>query len=461
MSHELRTPLNAILGFSSLLRDSGVSEDQRKDLDIINRSGEHLLHLIDTVLDLAKVDAGRIEVQIEPCDVKRLVRDVTEMISIRANRKNLALRVNGSGDFPQFVKTDADKLRQVLINLLDNAVKFTARGFVELRLNGKNIEDGKRIMLICDVEDTGMGISPEDQQRIFDPFVQAKNRGNEKGTGLGLTISRQFVQLMGGTLEVSSELGTGTRFRLVLPVEPVGVSEMTSLVAQEEPTAGIVPDRPDYRVLIVEDVEENRLVLKRLMENVGFEVRLANDGAQAVEAFQSWRPHFVWMDMRMPVMDGKEAVRRIRALDGGLAVKIIAVTASVSATDREEVLAAGLDDFLRKPFRAKEIFDCMSRHLGVRFTDRAVPVKEHRDPPSSLRGEDLAALPAGLREELEEALLALDRERIDRAVCRISEQNAIVGKTLARLADAFSYTPIYLALESSKAEPPGPPEALL
>ena len=452
MSHELRTPLNAILGFSSLLRDGDVSEKQRKDLDIINRSGEHLLNLINTVLDLAKVESGRTEIQIESCDLKQLVDDVTEMIGVRANKKNIALRLNGSREFPRFVRTDASKLRQVLVNLLDNAVKFTEKGFVELRLTLRATEDGKRPMLIFEVEDTGIGILPEDQQRIFDPFVQAGNRGKEVGTGLGLAISRQFVELMGGTLEVASALGTGTRFRLELPVETAGEPEMACLKTQGEQTVGVELDRPDYRILIVEDVEENRLVLQRLMERVGFEVRSAEDGARGVEAFQNWRPHFIWMDLRMPMMDGKEATRRIRALDGGVEVKIVAVTASAFASDREELLAAGVDDFVRKPYLPSELFDCMARHLGLRRVF-IKSQKEQRTVPLSKEG--LEALPRELVGELQSVIVTLDIKRIQGVIAKISQYDPAIGQQLTDMAARFAYTAMLEAVQPEDDKSPG------
>jgi CheY-like chemotaxis protein len=388
----------------------------------------------------------------ESCDLKRLVQDVTEMISGRAIKKKLELRLNGSGEFPQFVRTDANKLRQVLINLLDNAVKFTEKGFVELRLNGRSADDGDCIMLTFEVEDTGTGISPEDQQRIFEPFVQAGNQGNQKGTGLGLAISRQFVELMGGTLEVASELGKGARFRLQLPVETIRESEMMSLETPAERTIGVELDRPDYRILIVEDVEENRLMLKRLMENVGFEVRLANDGEEGVETFQSWHPHFIWMDLKMPVMDGKIAARRIRARNGGREVKIVAVTASAFASDREELLAAGVDDFVRKPYQPSEIFDCVARHLGLRRVF-AKSQEEQRTVPLSKEG--LEALPQELVGELKSAVVTLNNAQIQGVIAKISQRDAQIGEQLTYLATRFEYSAILKACQLADDKSPG------
>jgi signal transduction histidine kinase/ligand-binding sensor domain-containing protein/FixJ family two-component response regulator len=451
MSHELRTPLNAILGFSSLMRDGEASENQRKDLDRINRSGEHLLGLINNVLDLAKVESGRTELHIEACDLKRLVDEIMEMMGVRAREKNLALRSDASPEFPRVAKTDAGKLRQVLINLLGNAIKFTEKGFVELRLSSRAAEGAQHILLTFEVEDTGIGISSEDQQRIFDAFVQAGKQGIQKGTGLGLTISRQFVDLMGGTIEIASAPGKGTRFRVELPAERAEESEAASSENEEELTVGVETGHREYRVLIVEDGEENRLLLQRLMQHAGFQVRLAGDGLQGVEVFQSWRPHFIWMDLRMPVMDGKEAARRIRMLDGGKDVKIVAVTASAFVSEREEVLAAGVDDFIRKPYQPNEIFDCIARHLGLRRIYKK-PRKEERPVP--LGKEDLKALPPDLIRELRAVVVTLDQERIRDVIARISDCDSEVGQKLTYFADRSAYTAVLMAAEFGDDESP-------
>jgi signal transduction histidine kinase/CheY-like chemotaxis protein len=439
MSHELRTPLNAILGFSNLLRNGEVSEKQRKDLDIINRSGEHLLSLINGVLDLAKVEAGRTELQVAPCDVWRLVREIVEMMRARANEKNLEIRLIESAALPRLIQADAVKLRQVLLNLVGNAVKFTENGYVEVRLTSRTADVGKQILLTFEVQDTGIGIAPDDQQRIFDAFVQASAKGCQKGTGLGLTISRQFVELMGGAIHVESMPGKGSRFRVDLPVEPAESVELMPSEAEQGRIVGLVLSRPGLRVLIVEDGEENRLVLHRLMEQAGFLVRLAEDGAQGVETFQSWRPHFIWMDLRMPVMDGKEAIRRIRALDGGLDVKIAALTASAFISEREEVLAVGVDDFIRKPYQQSEIFDCMARHLGLRPIYEKVSHQERTVPLSK---EDLYVLPQDLIRELAAVVVTVDSRRIREVIARISDCDRTVGSKLTHLADRYAYTAI-------------------
>ncbi len=449
MSHELRTPLNAILGFSTLLREGGATpEEQRKDLDIINRSGEHLLGLINDVLDVAKIEAGRIVVESTPCDVQSLVRDITEMMQVRARAKNLQLLVEQSPRFPRLVRTDAAKLRQILINLLGNAVKCTEQGTVTLRLDGLKADTSDHVLLRFQVEDTGIGIALEDQARIFEPFVQAGTPRSRDGTGLGLAIVRQYVELMGGTIRLASKPGKGSQFCVELSVEREKESEAMKHRENCPRVVGIEPNQPEFRVLVVEDQFENRLLLRRLLERVGFSVRVAEDGAEGIEIFQSWRPHFIWMDRGLRGMDGLETVRRIRELDGGREVKIAAVTASVLADQRDEMLAAGLDDFLGKPYRLEEMFDCMARHLGVcyvRAKDTSLPVARGT---AELQPEALAAIPEELRQDLANALTMLDGERITGVIRRMSEVDPALGGVLALLAGRFAYTPILKALQS-------------
>ena len=451
MSHELRTPLNAILGFSGMVReDASLSDQNRKDLAIVGTSGEYLLGLIDDVLDMAKIETGRITVGLASVDLHALVHDTVNMLRERAQAKNLELSLETSAQAPRFIRSDAGKLRQVLANLIGNAVKYTEEGSVVVRVDAKPGSDSRCLMLMFDVEDTGIGIAAEDQARIFDPFVQAASTGIRRGTGLGLSISRHFIELLGGTIQLESTPGLGSRFHIEVPVQIADPSEVVAEAANIPQVVGLEPGQPEYRILIVEDQKENWLLLQRLLQRTGFQVRVAEDGGRAVEIFETWRPHLICMDLRLPVLSGLEAARRIRELDGGREVRIVAVTASASASQREEVLATGLDDFLRKPYRPREIFDCIARHLGVRYIYSAGTQTADGDLPLALHPEDLAGLPATLRDELEDAIISLDRERIALLVTRVSDQNAVVGSMLARLNNTLTYTPILHALTAAK-----------
>lgn len=444
MSHELRTPLNAILGFSALMRnDPGLREGQRENLDIINRSGGHLLSLINDVLDMAKIEAGRIVLEIEPFDLGALVRDITDMLGKRAEERGLQLILDQSSEFPRFIKSDKEKLRQVIVNLVSNAVKYTNQGCVTLRLGVKQGDEVLR--LIIEVEDSGVGISKADQARIFEPFVQVGKPATQKGTGLGLSIVRKYVELMGGNIAVESTPDRGSLFRVNVPVQRAGEAEVMSSESAQWRVIGLEPGQPDYRILIVEDQLENQLLLQQLLKDAGFTVKVAQNGAEGVEMFQSYHPQFIWMDRRMPVMDGLEATRRIRALAGGKDVKIAAVTASAFADQREEMLAAGMDDFVRKPYRPTEIFDCIERQLGVNFVREQTA---HAEVDSAVSSSLLEKLPETIRRELADGLILGDTEQLAKIILRIEQQDPALASVLTRHVAAFNYLPVLNALEA-------------
>lgn len=444
MSHELRTPMNAILGFSGLMqRDPSITASQREDLDIINRSGDYLLSLINDVLDMSKIEAGPIRLEIAPFDLGAMVSNLMDLMRGRAEEKGLQLQLEQSSEFPRFIRADEAKLRQVLVNLLGNAVKYTPAGSVVLRLESQLDSSGLR--LVFEVEDSGIGIAPDDRARIFEPFVQVGTPSTQKGTGLGLTIARQIVHLMGGSISVESTLGKGSIFRAEVPVERAGGEDVLPQEPSKGEVVGLAPGQNEYRILVVEDQRENALLLRRLLERIGFQVEVAPDGTAGIAAYQRWRPHFIWMDRQMPVMDGVEATRRIRDLPGGKDVKIAAITASVFKEQRDELLAAGMDDFVRKPFRPSEVYDSMARLLGVRY--RYAETSDEPAPAGALRPEMLAGLPDDLRRELEGAVISLDRNRIDAAIRQVLRYDAALGKTLANHAQNYNFTPILKALQ--------------
>ncbi len=446
MSHELRTPLNAILGFSGLLRaDASTTAPQRETLDIINRSGEHLLALINDVLEMAKIEAGRVRLDDAAFDLGAMVRDVADLMQARARGQGLQLVVEQAPGLPRFIRGDEAKLRQVLLNLVGNAVKFTPRGGIVVRLGA--LGEGEPRRLFLEVEDSGIGITPQDQQRLFEPFVQLAQSDVQRGTGLGLAISRQYVQLMGGHLSLRSTPGQGSIFRVELPVQVVEAAELGQAPERAGVVTGLAPDQAEVRVLVVEDQLENRVLLQRLLQGAGFQVRLAENGEEAVAGFQGWRPHFIWMDRRMPVMDGLEATRRIRALPGGREVKIAAVTASVFREQRDELLHAGLDDFVCKPYRPEEVFACLQRHLGVRYRYAKASAPEAGEAaevtPAMVQG-----LSAEVRAELVDAASTLDATRVERLVRDIAQHDAALSRILARWAANFDYPAILRALEA-------------
>jgi PAS domain S-box-containing protein len=451
MSHELRTPLNAILGFSDMLgRDPLLSDPQQQKITIINRSGEHLLAMINDVLDLSKIEAGRMELEPDSFDLPNLLEDIGRMFHARAEQTGLRFDLELDTDLAQFIKTDPGKLRQVLINLLGNAVKFTREGGFALRARTDPImDDPALVTLQLEVEDSGQGISPEQLERIFDPFVQVgRSPSTAEGTGLGLAITRSILQLMGDDIRIESTPGKGTLFQIEFPVALVQGNEVNTVSNKQPAVLGLEPGQPPWRILVVEDHPENRLLLTGLLSEVGFEVQEAGNGKEAVELFEQWQPHFIWMDMRMPVMDGFAATARIRELPGGKKGKIVALTASAFKEQRKGILQAGCDDIVHKPFQAHEIFDVMARQLGVRYRYEA-PSTQPSVEVSRVTAADLAALPATLRETLRQATVSLSTDAVDEVLAQVRTFDAKLASGLDTLARDFRFSQILELLEKS------------
>ncbi|MEJ2692140.1 MAG: ATP-binding protein, partial [Candidatus Thiodiazotropha sp.] len=447
MSHELRTPLNAILGFSRIVRkDPLLPENERQNLDIINRSGAYLLSLINDVLEMAKIEAGSLLLNTAPFDLGGMVCDIADMMQMRAKEKGLQLLIDHSSRFPRFVVGDEARLRQVLINLIGNAIKYTEQGGVSVRLRTKQNE---RVQLLIEVEDTGPGIAPQDQPRVFEPFVQLGQHGVSQGTGLGLTITRQYVQMMGGNIDLESTPDKGSLFRVDLPL-----SEATEAdVGQTKQTTpgevvGVAPGQPQYRILIVEDQKDNQALLAHLLESVGVEIKIAENGKQGVELFRNWQPHLILMDRRMPVMGGEQATQRIRRLPGGREVKIVAVTASAFKEQRDEMLKAGMDDFVGKPYRPGEIYACLAKQLGMVFRYKGEAESEQQT--RSLTPEMLSVLPATLRTELRAAVESLDSGRIGFVLQQVAAHDQGLQQTLKQLTENFDYPAIVQALNDAQ-----------
>lgn len=450
MSHELRTPLNAIIGFSDLLqRNPDTSERQLETLSIIHKSGDHLLSLINDVLEIAKIESGRIVTQAVPFDLYGMVADITNMLRIRAEEKQLQLQIDQSEDFPRYIVGDDAKLRQILINLLSNAIKATSEGGVVLRLGLKPLDPQR---LLIEVEDSGCGIAAEDMGKLMQPFTQVGPQNRQQGTGLGLAISSQFAELMGGKLTFSSALGHGSTFRVEIPMSHARPEDIPEVVQAHGEVISLALDQSACRVLVVEDQSDNQILLMRILESVGFEVQLAENGAVAVERYKAWQPHFIWMDRRMPVMDGLEATRCIRALPGGEQVKIAAVTASTFQEEEAEMKGAGFDAILRKPYRAEQIFDCMERLLKIRFVRRGVTQAPlvSRELSTAAVGE----VPEALRAALRAALIELNLEQIQANIEAIKPIAPDLAKVLQHYAENFDFEPLLRVLDTEASVPP-------
>ena len=454
MSHELRTPLNAILGFSQLLtRSQSLNSTQQENVSIITRSGEHLLTLINSVLDLSKIEAGRTTLNETAFDLIRLLDDLEDMFQLKAQEKGLHLIYDRCDDVPQYVCADEVKLRQVLMNLLSNAIKFTSEGGVSLRVascNPKGASTGSseaeqptndqgQQTLYFEIEDTGSGIAPEELDKLFQAFVQTQTGSeSQQGTGLGLIISRQFVKLMGGEITVSSAVGRGTIFKFDIHL---GVADATAIKSLP-PTRRVIalqPNQPSYRLLIVDDRWDNRQLLIKLLNPLGFEIKEATNGVEAIELWSNWEPHLIFMDMRMPVIDGYEATKRIKATIQGQATAIIALSASNFGEARAVVFSAGCDDFIHKPFREADIFDALHKHIGVRYVYDEPPIEPNSTPTQALTPEAIAALPADWLASLQKAAIEGDLDLILTQIEQIPSQNDALANALASLAKKFQF----------------------
>ena len=548
MSHELRTPLNAILGFSQLMaRCKSLESKQQEYLGIISRSGEHLLALLNDVLEMSKIEAGRNVLNPSSFDLYYLLDSLEEMFLLKAQSKSLQLIFERTSDVPQYVETDEKKLRQVLINLLGNAIKFTQHGSVTLRVrvrdgeigrwgdkrgkedegdkgdisysqfpipnsqttnNQQQITNNKQPTTIhFEVEDTGPGIIPEEIDSLFEAFVQTEiGRKSNQGTGLGLPISREFVRLMGGELTISSFLGRGTIFQFDVTCSKVQGAKIERQQSKRQ-VIGIAPNQPVYRILVVEDQWENRQLLVNLLTLLGFDVRVAENGKQGVALWLGWLPDLILMDMRMPVMDGYEATRQIKAREREMGrwgdtetrrrgdtetretfpisnsqfpisnfqfpisnsqfpipnsqfpipkqptnTIIIAVTANTFEQERAEILAAGCDDFVRKPFREEVILEKMAQHLGVRYVyaekDEVGKMKEEKKASDfRLQTSDLSVMPSDWLVQLHQAATKLRGKDIVQLTEQIPEKYTQLAKALLDLVEDFRFDTIINLIE--------------
>ncbi|MGD2183639.1 response regulator [Lusitaniella coriacea] len=480
MSHELRTPLNAILGFTQVMqRDNRTILDHQQYLRIIQRSGEHLLELIDDVLDFSKIEAGLIVLNENSFNLYRFLDQLEEMLQVKAEQKNLLLTFNVAPDVPQFIETDEQKLRSVLINLLGNALKFTVAGYVQLEVELRSEKNSDKSYLHFAVRDTGEGIDRSEQANLFKAFVQTTSGiKSSEGTGLGLAISQKFVQLMGGEIAVESAVGEGTTFEFAIAVKP-GQSPPT--VSQgDRRVVALESGQPSYRILVVDDLEENQLLLAKLLEPVGFEVQAASNGKEAIALWQHWQPHLIFMDTRMPVLDGIEAIRQIRAKEqerkigdwrasspGQTAgkdapVTIVTLTASAFEERRGEILAAGSNDFVRKPFNETIIFEKICEFLGARYNYESLPpqwadnnrgLKSITERSSTVWQDQLTQMPLEWMTKLERAANQVNENLILQLIEEIPSDKMPLADALKALVYDFRLDVILRLIEERTKSP--------
>jgi signal transduction histidine kinase/CheY-like chemotaxis protein len=510
MNHELRTPLNAILGFSQILtRSQRLASDLQENVNTINRSGEYLLELVNQVLDLSKIEAGRTVLNDSNFDFYLLLDELEDMFQMRAEAKGLQLLCERENNVPRYLRCDLLKLRQVLVNLLSNAIKFTSEGGVSLRVqspalsiinyqlsiinkeekatnnqqttnnqqpitnNQQPITNNQQpITIQFEIEDTGAGVDPEEFPKLFEAFVQTQaGLDSREGTGLGLPLARKFIEMMGGEIAVISRgkafapgktqgrdliveaLPTqGTLFKFSIRATPIEAKAIDRR-DRDRRVIALAPEQPRYRLLITDDRETNRQLLLKLLAPLGFELKEAHNGAEALEICQSWQPHLIFMDLRMPVMDGYEANRQIKAMMKGQAPKIIAITASILEEERAAIAGSIFDDFTRKPFRATTIFDKLTKHLGVRYIYEAKQPTPSKPIATALSEEEaklaLETLPQTWRNQLQEAANHLDDEGILQLIAEIEPQHPQLARTLSDLTQKLRFDAIFNLIQNS------------
>lgn len=452
MSHEIRTPLNAILGYAQLMsRDPSLGAETKANLKIIGRSGEHLLVLINDVLDMSKIEAGRVELNPVTFNLPRLLDHLASMFRLRAEAKALRFEMLLDGESVDYVVADEAKISRVLINLLGNAIKFTSRGEIKLHVTLSQ-RNTNTLWLSVRVVDSGPGITDEEQKKLFEPFAQTKGGLNtQEGTGLGLAISRRYARLMGGDVTVTSTPGSGSIFKLEVPIErgDAGVAIRPSVPRRViRIRGGTVPPR----ILVVDDQIENRDWLIKLLTSIGFSVRSAENGETAVQNWREWNPQLILMDVHMPVMDGLEASRIIKAEPRGKETAILTLTASAIDGDLRTISQSAADDFLAKPCREDELLEKIGALLNIEYEYEEIAEDEGQPltDPAALSAEGLRQLPLELVEELRNATSSGNKKLLDKLILKLREtQDARSAQVLQKLADKYEYDALTRLLEEA------------
>lgn len=440
MSHEIRTPMNVVLGFAQILqKDAGMTPAQRRSVDAILRSGEHLLWLMNNILEISRIESGSVHLVTQSFDLPAMLLNVETIMRGRAENKGLVFVVTRAPDLPAYVHADEGKLRQILINLLDNAVKFTDKGRVDLRVSSR-WDEGGDLRLVCEVEDTGAGIAALEAGKLFKPFGQVRIGSESRGgSGLGLAISRQFARLMGGDIALHSEAGRGSVFVVDVPVKRTGVVAVD--FSSGRSVKAVRRDVPPPRILNVDDEALNRAMVSVLLRKMGFEVREASDGRQALQLAQSWAPALVLLDLAMPGMDGLEVLARLRADECGPRIPVIILTAHAFADERQRAFAAGADDFVRKPFRLDELLQVIARFVRVQYEydEPEAPVPPGRS--ETVEGQDgaLGDQPEAWRARVRTAVNEADIERLEELAAELDARSPAHAAVLRASMERFDY----------------------
>ncbi|MBZ8182730.1 hybrid sensor histidine kinase/response regulator [Oscillatoria salina] len=481
MSHELRTPLNAILGFTQLInRDENLSAEHRKYMTIINNSGEHLLNLINDILEMSKIEAGRLTFKETKFDLYGLLDSVEAMLHLKAKSKNLELIFDRASELPRYVQTDESKLRQILINLVGNAIKFTRTGSVILQISVVNTLPqnslpensltepritNKEVKVLFAVIDTGAGIKSEEIDKLFQPFAQTETGlKSGQGTGLGLPISAKFVQMFGGEISVVSQPNQGSKFSFEVSLKVIEEEQIEKSQLRKKKFIGLAPNQPIYRILVAEDISTNRLLVTDILTNLGFEVREAENGREAISLWLSWQPDLILMDIHMPLMDGIEATKYIKEQEKFKQKRtpIIALTATAFEEQREAILAAGCNDFLSKPFQEEKLLTTIAHYLQVKYVVKTSEQELHpiaRSPKNGivestgkfeqLNPESLTVMPQEWRENLYNTACKCDDRLLLQLIQEIPAENVHLVAALEDLVNNYRFDTVMQLAEAT------------
>ncbi|MCK9411563.1 MAG: PAS domain S-box protein [Prolixibacteraceae bacterium] len=440
MSHEIRTPLNAIIGFSQLINRDKMLSDSQKEYNVsIIHAGEHLLSLINDILELSKIEAGRVVLNPADMDLFALLDDIQMIFTERTQSKNLQFLFDKDDDLPQYIFVDEAKLRQIFVNLIGNALKFTEEGGIAVRARVDSIGVIKK-MLVVEVQDSGPGIPMEEMDKLFKHFEQTSSGINKgSGTGLGLALSRELALLMGGDITVNSEVGRGSIFTFQVEIKDGNADAIEK--SERKGVIGIESSNTTYRILVVDDRNDNLKVASNLLKLVGFETEEAVNGEEAIEKFESWSPHLILMDMRMPVMDGYEATRRIKATEKGQKTPIVALTASTFEDELKKIQELGMQGYIRKPFRENDLFNTIGKILGINYIYENVIETERTNYSHDTEAIALAIkkIPNSMLLKMQNALDVADLDLLVQLINTMEADNSELSKLLLNLATDYDY----------------------
>lgn len=466
MSHELRSPLNAILGFAQIMeQELSTIPTSLENLAIINRSGENLLSIINDVVDFAKIETNRLTLEDNSIDFYAWLDNIEQSFQFQSRSQGWEFSLMRDDNLPQWICLDERRLRQILSNLINYCLQSTTEQNVSLKvsahsLSPKNLTDGQqnspqKYQIVFEVEHHNVSIPPQELATLFDPLAQVRQEStSQEGSSLNLPISLKLAQLMGGDITVSNNTlaPSGIMFNLQIHTKSV-VPQTLQTQSTLRRIVGLESDQVEYRILVVDDSKTNRAIMKQILEPVGFKVNEAVNGQEAIDIWFSWQPHMIWMDLRMPVMNGCEATKRIKSYSHTLSTPIVALSASTREEDRTLFKAAGCDDFVGKPFSEKIIFDKIAQHLGIRYVYESInpSTTSNLDSNFKLTAESLNVMPHQWLTQLEQAAIVLDQDSLTQLVQKIPPEHPNLKKALQKEVNNFDFDQILNLVRKSRS----------